>query len=369
MSKILIKISSNLLDPDNEFDVISYISEQISKLHRDNKIIIVTSGAVMYGMKKMGLEKRPSSIPELQSYAAIGQIALMRKYEKTFEKSGLIAAEILVSADDFKVRKRYLNLRNTVDTLLDMNTIPLFNENDSVNTEELKLGDNDQLSSLIAIMMDFDKMIILTDVDGVYTDNPKKNKSAQLLKSLNYCDTETKNCVNDTYSTYTTGGMSSKLDSAFNAANAGVEVFIGNGKNFDLNDILINKQRGTYIKASNKKYNARKKWIGFTPSSKSGIFIDRGALIALYDKKKSLLPSGVLDVHGKFDRGSLVNIFYKEIKVAQGLSNYSSEDIIEIKGKSSTEIEDIISDNFFVELVHKNNIYLTLTNIQYKELL
>lgn len=354
---IVVKISSNLINPSNEYDVLDKVASDILKLREgNNNVVVVTSGAVMYGMKALKLNKRPDTVPLLQSCASIGQITLMSRFQKTFEKYGIVPGEILLSADDFKIRNRYLNLRNTIKTLVSQGAVPVINENDSVNIEELKLGDNDHLSSLISIMLDFDCLIILTDVAGLYDSDPKSNPDAKLIKEVTSIDDSVISYASDSTSLFTTGGMKKKLISASKASRSGITVFIGNGFKVSLDKIINKEEIGTYILPSNK-LSARKKWIAFAPSERSIIYIDDGAKEALSKNYTSLLASGITSVEGSFIRGSLVSIYHGDKKIAQGLSNYSSDELSLIKGKKTKDIKNIIID-YYEEVIHKNNLFL-----------
>jgi glutamate 5-kinase len=359
MKKIIIKISSNLLNPDNKTDILENLASEIFELRKQNyKIIIVTSGAVMHGVKLLGLDKKPESLPLLQSCAAIGQITLMSRYQRIFKEFGLIPGQILVSIDDFKTRNRYLNLRNATESLLEIGAIPVFNENDSINIEELKFGDNDQLSSIISLMMDFHRLIILTDVDGFYDKNPKEHKDAKLLRDIEKIDDKLLENITDEVSKFTSGGMRKKIESAGRASKAGVEVFIGNGYKISLLKIIDGSETGTYIHANTKKVNAKKKWLGFSPSENGSVVIDQGAFNALTKRNSSLLASGITDVKGNFPKGSLINIIFEKNKIAQGLSNYSSKDLSLIKGKKSNEFVKYLKTCDYEEVIHKNNLFI-----------
>ena len=342
VKKIIIKISSNLLNPDLDFDIIKEITKEISTLKSKNyQFIIITSGAVIHGVKILKYDKKPGYLPLLQAAAAIGQIQLMTRYQSIFMNHGLISSQILVSIDDFKVRKRYLNLRNTIETLLEINAIPIINENDSINTEELKFGDNDHLSSLITLMMDFDMLIILTDVNGLYNKDPNKYNDAQLINNIYDLNEKYLEYTSSSISRYTSGGMKTKIESALKVTKAGVNVFIGNGFNSSIIKILENKELGTYIKGNTKNVNARKKWLGFSPTEKGDVLIDEGAYKALQNNF-SLLASGISGVNGNFGRGSLINVIFSDKKVAQGLTNYSSKEIDLIKGKKSSDFNNYL---------------------------
>ncbi|MCG8571045.1 MAG: glutamate 5-kinase [Spirochaetes bacterium] len=360
MKNVVIKVSSNLINPDNQIDIVDKIAYHTHHLQESGfNVIIVTSGAVMYGMKKLNLNLRPDSLPLLQSCAAIGQISLMQRFRSIFEKYQLIPAQILVSADDFNVRKRYLNMRNTIGSLISQGAIPVFNENDTINTDELKLGDNDHLSMLITIMMDFEMLVILTDVDGVYNSDPRENPNAELLTHIDHLDESIRQLASEySSSEYSIGGMKKKLESTTKAVKAGIDVFIGNGYKVDVLNILKGTERGTYIKGLETQHNARKKWLAFAPSKNARIVVDQGAKEALAKKKSSLLPSGIIAVDGNFEQGSLIGIYYKDHKIAQGLTNYSSSDISLIKGKKTPDIKRFFHGDFYTEVIHKDNLYL-----------
>jgi len=358
MKKIVIKISSNLLNPKNEIDIIAKLAAEISELINEKyQIIIVTSGAVMYGIKTLKYDKKPSFLPLLQSAAAIGQIKLMSKYQSVFDNFGMICAQILVSIDDFKIRKRYLNLRNTIESLLELKVIPVFNENDSINTDELKFGDNDHLSALITIMTNFDLLILLTDVAGLYDKDPTKFEDAKLIPIVENLNEDFLKYTSSKVSKYSSGGMKTKIESALKAKKAGINVFIGNGNKVSIKKIIEKKETGTYIKGEKIKTNARKKWLGLSPAEKGSIIIDSGAYKAL-TSNYSLLASGIIDVVGSFEKGSLVSIYHSNKKIAQGLTNYSSKDIDLIKGKKSSTFSEYLENYDYNEIIHKNNLFL-----------
>lgn len=359
MKKIVVKISSNLLNPDNEVDLIDKLAKEIVELRKEDvEVIIVTSGAVMHGVKVLKMDSKPEQLPLLQSCAAIGQISLMTRYQDIFRKHDLVPAQILVSNEDFNIRSRYLNLRNMVSSLLSINAIPIFNENDSVNTKELKFGDNDQLSSLVTLMMDYDLLIILTDVDGFYDSDPKSDPNAKLIRLVEQVDNDILSYAKDTVSKFTTGGMKRKMEASGRVAKAGVDVFIGNGHKVSIRKIVKGEEIGTFIKSNTKNIHARERWLGFTPSEKGFVFVDEGAFKALTNNNSSLLASGITSVGGDFGKGSLISIFFKDKKIAQGLTNYSSRDLELIKGKKSNDYSKYIKSCDYKEVIHKNNLYL-----------
>ena len=360
MKKIIVKISSNLLNPDNEIDLIEKLSSQIySLINNGNKVIVVTSGAVMSGLKILNFTKKPDTLPLLQSCASVGQINLMARYKEQFLKYKLTPAQILVSTEDFKNRVRYLNLRNSIDALLSFNgVIPIFNENDSINTDELKFGDNDQLSSLIALMMGIDILIMLTDVDGFFDGDPKTNPNAKLIDNIEIFNNKLLKHATNKTSLYTSGGMRKKIESAGRATKGGITVFIGNGYKISLEKIIKNEEYGTYIRPSEKALSSRQKWLGFGPVDNGIIYIDEGASVALSKKHSSLLASGIIDVKGIFSKGRLVSIYYNDEKIGQGLTNYSSKDIEIIKGKKSSEFNKFLQSYDYDEVIHKDNLIL-----------
>lgn len=360
MAKIVVKISSNLLNPDKKETsaFLEKLGNEISTLKKEgHSIIIVTSGAVMHGLKTLGLNKKPSLLPMLQSCASIGQIVLMNNYQNLFNKHNIVIGQILVSSDDFRVRNRYLNLRNTVEALLSIGAIPVFNENDSINIEELKLGDNDNLSTIITIMMNFELLILLTDVDGLYDNDPKIHKDAKLVENIDNLTADYLKMTGGANSAFSTGGMRSKIESALKATKAGVSIFIGNGFKVSLLKIIKKEERGTYINSKKTELNARKKWIGISPTTHSKIHIDNGAYQALL-KNSSLLASGITKVEGSFSKGALVNIVFNDKKIAQGLTNYSSKEIDLVKGKKSSEFDRILGKCDYEEIIHKDNLFL-----------
>lgn len=356
---IVIKISSNLLNPEKKecTTFLENLTKEISLITNQYKIIIVTSGAVLHGIKTLGFNKKPKTLPLLQSCAAIGQIKLMQKYQTLFDKYNIKIAQILVSSDDFRVRNRYLNLRNITEALLELNAIPIFNENDSINIEELKVGDNDNLSAMISLMVNAKLLILLTDVDGFYNKDPKLYKDAKLIDKIKDLTPEYLKMTGEAGSPYSTGGMKSKIEAALKATNSGIDVFIGNGFKTSLIKILKNEERGTYIDGKQKKLKARKRWLAFSPAIPSEIHIDKGAYSALLNNS-SLLASGIIEVKGNFQKGSLVNIIYEGKKIAQGLTNYSSEEIKKIKGKKSSEFVEILGSCDYEEVIHKDNLFL-----------
>ncbi len=357
--KIVIKLSSNLLNPSNSSDMISKIaSETESLINNGHTVLIVTSGAVMYGMKTLGITKRPKDVPLLQSAASIGQVKLMNRYSLVFDKYKIKIGQILLSADDFRIRKRYLNLRNTIETLIDNGIVPIINENDSINTEELKFGDNDHLASLLSVMLNFDILALLTVVDGFYDSDPSENPEAKVIPLIDCIDKFHINNANSKTNEYSTGGIKAKLESAFKVAGASIEVFIGNGFNVSLNDVINKTAFGTYIRGDGTRSTAKKSWLAFSPPADGTISIDAGAYNAM-KHQSSLLAAGITCINGTFKQGDLINIAFEGTDIARGLVNYNNSELELIKGKNSKDFEKILSrSTIYEEVIHKNNLFL-----------
>lgn len=319
------------------------------------EVVVVSSGAIGAGLGLLKLKKKGRSLSELQAIASVGQNHLMDIYNEYFGKKGYIAGQILLTQEDFNDRRRFLNIRYTLNTLLKYKAVPVINENDSVSTEEIKCGDNDRLSSLVADLADSDMLIVITDVDGLYDEKGKVVRKVKAVTGSVKALCKGKGCE------VSTGGMLSKLESVKNATHAGIECVIASGKKKNvILDIVAGKNTGTTFEAREVSLKARKRWIAFGIKAKGAIIIDEGARAALVDKNKSLLPSGVVGVSGKFSDGAVVEICTKGKKViARGLSNYSSDEIIKIKGKKSDSIELELGYKDYDEVIHRDNLVVT----------
>ncbi len=365
-NKIVIKIGSHLMLRGEEQFLYS-VAQQV-KLLKDNncKVIIVSSGAIASGLKDYKVVSKPTSIVEKQSYAAIGQPLLMNRYIETFKKFDLKVAQILLTREDFDFRERYINIKNTLNYLLKIGVIPIINENDTVVTEEIKLGDNDTLSAIVAAKIDADILIILTDVDGVYNKDPSIYKDAKIIEEVYNIEELEKQCVISSRSKFFcgTGGMKTKFEAAKICYLSGVEMIIANGiKDNVISDIVLkNKKIGTkfYTARLNSAITSRDKWIAFGKKIKGKIFIDEGASFALIKNHKSLLPVGIKYVEGKFSKGDVVSIYcvVDKKEIARGIVNYSSDEIEAIKGKKTQEIKKIYPKIKSEEVIHVDNLVL-----------
>ena len=362
--RIVIKVGSALLAQSGEGvlrERISEYSHQISQLIDDGyEFLIVTSGAVAAGMGRLGLKNRPTKVNELQAIAAIGQMRLMQAYEEEISELGYVSSMILLTHEDFSDRRRYLNARATLTRLLDLRAIPLINENDTVATDEIRFGDNDTLSAFVTNLVEADLQIILTDVDGLMDKDPNIHSDAQRVSEGSADDQSLELLSSDRTSNLGRGGMLSKVKAARLASRSGADTVIASGKVKDvLIKILAGKDLGTYLVAENKSLRSRKRWIADQLKPAGKIIIDSGAATALSRGGASLLAVGVVNVAGEFDRGDLVECCDDTgAVVAQGLVNYSSNDIRKLKGLNSESYSAHIDHVYENELVHCDNLVL-----------
>ena len=359
---IVIKIgSSTLAHPNGRLDIQRFekITAQIANLYNMGiKIIFVTSGAIGAGMGRLNMKTRPKTIPQKQAAAAVGQGVLLHMYEKLFSEYGITVAQILLTAEDTKNRKRYINARNALYALLDMGVIPIINENDAVAVDEIKIGDNDTLSAIVSSIVEADLLILLSDIDGLYDDNPSTNPDAKLIDYVPYLTHEIENMAGGSGSSLGTGGMATKIRAAEIAVTSGTAMIIARGsRDGVLNDIIEGKKIGTYFAPKTDVLNAKKHWIAYGLGTEGNIIIDCGAAAAILEGGKSLLPGGITDVEGSFEEGDIVSVLNCDKKeIARGISYYSSKDIEIIKGSKSSEIEKKLGYKNFDEIIHRDNL-------------
>jgi len=361
--KIVVKVGSAVLAEGQgqglDEAVFANLAKGISELKKsDAEVVLITSGAIAIGMKKLGLKQRPASIPEKQAIAALGQGSLIALYEKAFNPLGEKVAQVLLTHDDLGNRQRFLNARNTLSTLLSYGIIPIINENDTVAVEEIKFGDNDHLSALVTNLVEADLLVILTDIDGLFDKDPKKDKTAKLISVVKDVDQVVQGLVVDTAGVYGTGGMASKVEAAKKAAHFGVATIIANGRDSDvLNKVFSGADVGTLFLPMEDKLTSKKHWIAFSARPTGRIFVDDGAKDAILKKGKSLLPSGITKIDGIFETGEVVHCVDQHGKeFARGAANYSSTEIEKIKGVKTTEIEKILGYKYYDEVVHRDNL-------------
>ncbi len=368
VKRIVVKIGSAVIDdPCNKFDLnaVKNIVENISELHKKGKeLCIVSSGAVSMGMRLLNITQKPADIVRKQALAAVGQGALLHKYRELFNEYNINIAQILLSREDLEDRKRFLNVRNTINELINMGVIPIINENDSVSVEELRFGDNDVLSALISIKFDADLLIMLTTVDGLFDKNPLLYKDATFIDVIEDFNEKILEMADKKTSSVGSGGMHSKLNAAHIATSAGIKVVIANGKRKNvIKNILNGENVGTLICSQKCDLSSREKWI-VTNTSSIGkrIYVDDGAEKAIIEKGKSLLPSGIIKVEGNFNEGEIVKILNKKGEIiAKGLTNYSSLEVELIKGKKTSEIEKILGYITNKAVIHRNNMVVLKT--------
>ena len=364
MKRLVVKIGSNILADGKEgLDTkrISSIAHDISELQdKGYEVVIVSSGAIAAGMRKLGLKEKPRDIKLKQAAAAVGQSSLMWAYERSFGDYGKKVAQVLLTREDLSDRKRYINAKNTILALLSYGIVPVINENDTVATDEIKFGDNDHLASLVASLVDAERLVMLSDVEGLYTGDPRHASKARLIESVDEITPELEERAGRAGSAVGTGGMYSKILAAKRAVNNGIIVHIISGRKDGLLPALVEgKQTGTMFKPKGEKLSSRKGWIAYGSRSKGSLIIDEGAVKALVEGGKSLLPSGIISVEGNFDIGdSVYCIDTKGNRIAKGLTNYSSSEMQKIKGGKTSEIEKILGYKYSEEAIHRDNLVL-----------
>ena len=357
---IVIKIGSSLLIDDNKKirkKWLSELSKDIQELLKQNKkIVIVSSGAIAMGCKKLNLSKKNLKLDKSQAVASIGQIELMNLFSETFLKFKINISQILLTLEDTEQRRRALNAKRTFDNLFQLGFVPIVNENDSISTLEIKYGDNDRLASRVAQISGADSLILLSDVDGLYTQNPKIYKNAKLLKVIKDIDQDIEKIATKSIGEHGTGGMKTKIDAAKICQLSGCKMAIANGLSLRPIKKIINDNNCTWFLPKISKLDARKKWIISSVSPRGELIIDDGAKQALTNGK-SLLAAGIKKVSGKFKKGDHIKILDKKNnECARGLSSFSSEEILKIMGHHSKEIEKLLGYISKSEVVHKDDM-------------
>lgn len=361
---IVIKIGTNALSrADDTLDVerVAAFAEQIHRVHQTGrKVVVVSSGAIGAGIGLLNLGRRPTDLPHLQAAAATGQAFLIRQYDDCLRRHGYHAAQLLLTADDFKHRERYLNVRNTLTTLFEYGAVPIINENDTVSVDELRFGDNDRLAALVTSLMPSPLLIILTVVDGLYDGDPA-DPNSKVVPIVEKWDETILNMSTSATSARGTGGMRSKLEAARTATSVGESVIIANGMQPGIiDDVLAGKPVGTLFLARGEFVPAWKRWIGFTIAPRGKLILDDGARQAIAANGRSLLAIGIARVEGVFDSGETVSIAGADgVEFARGLTNYDSIQARAIAGKRKEEILRILGSLPYEEVVHRNNLVLT----------
>jgi glutamate 5-kinase len=359
--KLVIKIGSSLLVAEGKLRekwLKKFTSDVANLIKKDFQITIVSSGAIALGRAFLKAQTRKLSLEEKQAAAAIGQIQLMSFYRDFFKKFNLEVAQILLTAADCNSRERYLNCKNTVETLLKNRAIPIINENDSVAVDEIKIGDNDRLAARVAQMIEADLMILFSDIDGLYDANPKLKKSAKLISEVHEITKEIEAMAGGAGSDVGTGGMITKILAAKMLVNSGCDALITNGFSENaLEKLISGKQNFTIFYSKKKSEKARKNWLSGFLNAKGEVIVNQCAVEVLKSKKISLLPIGIVAVKGKFEKGDA--IFIKDDKgnhIASGISNYAISDVKKILEKKSTDVKKILGKSAKSEVVHVDNL-------------
>ncbi len=359
---IVVKVGSRILTPqhaDEHLERIANLVRNISELvDSGRKVIFISSGAVAHGRLRLGLESRPKSIPMKQACAGVGQIELLNLYRRKFERNGKTCGQVLLTWDDLRDKNRYLNLRNTLFAMLENDIIPIINENDSVGVEEITFGDNDTLAAQIAMVTNADLFITLTDINGLYTANPKTNADAKHISLVEEVTDELRAMADGEGSDVGTGGMITKLRAADMVNRAGVAGIVGDGYDNELIDIINNPALGTLFLPQRSRMNSRKRFLAFTDMSEGQITVDDGAANAILNKGKSLLAAGITAVESRFDAGDTVSIHHRGKAIAKGIVNYKSDTLSKIKGQHSDAIPALIGGQSYDEVVHRDNLAL-----------
>lgn len=374
--RIVVKVGSSTLTNLNgklNFTQLDALSRQLVDLENQGReMILVSSGAVAAGMGELGYAKKPAAIPKRQACAAVGQGLLIGIYNKFFKEYGSKTAQILLTASDLENRNRYLNAFNTLETLIEHGVIPIINENDTVVTKEIKVGDNDTLSARVAGLVEADLLINLSDIDGLYNGNPnEENEDLKLISKVENITNKIEKMAGGEGSSVGTGGMQTKIEAAKIAVNSGVMMIIGPGK--EKNSLLKlvkmaenNKfYLGTTFLKADDRLSKRKQWLNFNLHSCGKLIVDQGAAEALLKKGKSLLAGGITAAKGEFNSGDLVEISDGSRELGRGIVNYSSEEIKKIKGVHSDEIEEILGYFNKSEVIHRDNMVIGGDNDEY----
>ena len=361
--RLVIKVGSALVTNNGtglDLNAINEWARQIAQLRQAGKeVLLVSSGAIACGMQRLGWTRRPKAVNELQACAAVGQMGLVQVYETAFVRHGLATAQVLLTHEDLADRKRYLNARTTLTTLLALGAVPIINENDTVITDEIKFGDNDTLGALVANLVDADCLIILTDQQGLYTADPRKDPAATLVSEGHAGDPALEAMAGGAGTGIGTGGMLTKIIAAKRAATSGAHTAIASGRE---KDVMLRLARGeavgTLLVSDTVTLSARKQWLADHLQLSGQLVLDAGAIKALAEGK-SLLPVGVVDVLGEFERGAAVACLSPDGReIARGLSNYGSSDARRIARHSSAEIEALLGYADEPEIIHRDNLIL-----------
>ncbi|MGQ9692805.1 MAG: glutamate 5-kinase [Thermaceae bacterium] len=355
---LVVKVGSAVLAGERGLDLeaMAHLAEEIASLKGEGRrLLLVSSGAVAAGMHHLGLP-RPKDMPTKQALAAVGQPLLMEAWRKVFRPFGIEVAQVLLTAEDLENRGRYLNARGTLETLLELGILPIINENDTVAFEEIRFGDNDQLSAQVAALVGADLLLLLSDVDALYEEDPKKNPNAKPIREVHRVE-EVLGLAGEG-NPLGSGGMKSKLLSAKRAADVGIPTLLLAGRGKVLLRALKGEVLGTYFHAQGR-YRGKKAWLYHLRRPRGEVVVDRGAARALREQGASLLPAGIREVRGRFGQGEPVRILDEEGReIGVGLANYAAEEVLQIMGRKTAEIESILGYRYTDEVIHRNHMVL-----------
>lgn len=360
--RIVVKVGSSTISHATgklNYKRIEHLVRELADLQNQGKqMILVSSGATNAGLAPLHLDKKPRSIRERQALAAVGQGVLMHTYEMMFREYGQIVGQVLLTRMDSQDRSKFMNSRNTLLTMLDMGIIPIINENDVVAVDEYKIGDNDTLSAMVSGLVDADLLILLSDIDGLYTANPKTDPTATIIPLVENIDKHIYEIAGDAGSSMGTGGMHTKIQAASIATAADVDMVIASGSvDGIISRICDGEEIGTLFKAKEVPLHSKKRWLVSGSKAKGDILVDKGCRDAIIDKGSSLLPVGIVRIDGIFQEGDIVNVVYDGITIAKGITNYSSININAIKGLKTTDITKVLGhDGIYDEVIHRDNL-------------
>jgi len=364
IKRVVIKVGSYILaSPDHTLntEMIRNLVSQVAALKDEGmEIIIVSSGAIAAGIRQLGLPSVPQSMPKKQAAAAVGQSILIWEYERNFQEAGHQVAQVLLTHDDLATRRRFLNAKNTLEELLSFGVIPIINENDTVSVDEIKMGDNDLLSATVATMAQAQLLIVVSDVEGLYTGDPTRDKGARLLSEVEAITPEIEQAAGLPTSDVGSGGMATKVQAAKSAGLMGIPTIIVSGRQPDvIRRALEGDQVGTFFIPNQDRLAARKHWLRYTLKPKGSITVDEGAMQAITKRGKSLLPSGIVKVEGRFEYGDAVSLQGLNGKeIGRGLSNYTLDELRKIQGHQTKDIEALLGYKYYDEVVHRDNLVL-----------
>ncbi len=363
--RIVVKVGSSVLTASDELGVnrrvLGRIASQVAKLREEGRqVVMVSSGAIAAGVKRLGFKEIPRAVPERQAAAAVGQPILMEAYGRAFRQKGIETAQVLLIHSDLDERSRFLNACNTFEALISKDILPIVNENDTVSIEEIRFGDNDTLAAQTAQMVQAGLVIILSDVAGFYDEDPRKSKTARLIPRVEGLPKKIASLAGTSQNPLAHGGMRTKIEAVNTLNKVGISTLIVKGRDPNVIErVVMGEQLGTLFVPNGARLKGRKGWIGTTAKPRGWLKLDSGAVNAMLKRGKSLLPSGVVSIGGNFRFGDVVEIQDTQgVAFGRGLANYSSEDAARIAGKQTGEIASILGSKDYDEIIHRNNFVL-----------